>query len=88
VEGYRAFPTLVKHTMASEFKRQFGLRVRRLREASGLSQEQLAAAARLHATHISLIERGQRSARLETIERLALALRCQPARLMPPIRMR
>jgi transcriptional regulator with XRE-family HTH domain len=49
------------------------------------SQESLADAAARHRTHISLIERGQRSVRLETIERLALALRIQPAELMPPI---
>lgn len=50
-----------------------------------MSQEALANAARLHRTHISLIERGQRSVRLETIERLATALRVQPGGLMPTI---
>ena len=53
-----------------------------------MSQEALADAASLHRTHISLIERGQRSARLETVERLAFALGVQPARLMPTIRLR
>lgn len=48
-----------------------------------MSQEALADAAKLHRTHISLIERGQRSVRLETIERLARALGVQPAELMP-----
>lgn len=50
-----------------------------------MSQEELADAADLHRTHISLIERGQRSVRLETIERLATALQVQPADLMPQI---
>jgi transcriptional regulator with XRE-family HTH domain len=71
--------------MASDFKRRFGNRLRELREKRGLSQEQLATAARLHTTHISLLERGGRSARLETVERLAIALKIQPAQLMPPI---
>lgn len=51
-----------------------------------MSQEALADAAGLHRTHISLIERGQRSVRIETIERLALALRVQPSGLMPRLR--
>lgn len=71
--------------MASRFQRNFGMKVRELRRRRGLSQEQLATAARLHVTHISLIERGGRSARLETIERLALALDVQPAQLMPKL---
>jgi transcriptional regulator with XRE-family HTH domain len=71
--------------MPSDFKRQFGLRVRRLRLARRLSQEQLATAARLHPTHISLIEGGHRSVRLETIESLARALHVQPSRLIPSI---
>jgi transcriptional regulator with XRE-family HTH domain len=74
--------------MASEFKRQFGRRVRQLRVSRGLSQEALAMNARLHPTHVSLIEHGQRSARLETIERLAVALRVQPGQLMPKIPLR
>jgi len=72
--------------MASKFRREFGERVRELREAAGLSQEALAAKAHLHRTHISLIERAQRSVRLETIELLARALKIQPAELMPKLK--
>jgi transcriptional regulator with XRE-family HTH domain len=71
--------------MRSGYVHLFGQRVCALREQRGLSQEMLADAASLHRTHISLIERGQRSVRLETIERLAAALHVQPAELMPPI---
>jgi transcriptional regulator with XRE-family HTH domain len=67
------------------FTREFGLRVRALREARGLSQEDLGHRARLHRTAISFIERAQRSATLETIEKLARALEVQPADLMPPL---
>ena len=68
------------------FKKKFGERLRALREESGLSQEALAAKAKLHRTHISLLERGERSARLETIEALSRALKIQPAELMPKIK--
>jgi transcriptional regulator with XRE-family HTH domain len=62
----------------------FGRRLRSLRAAKGLSQEELANAAGLHRTHISLIERDRRSVRLETIERLAKALRIDPSELFSP----
>jgi transcriptional regulator with XRE-family HTH domain len=71
--------------MSSTFVHVFGLRVRELREDRGLSQEDLADAASLHRTHISLVERGRRSVRLDTIEQLARALSVQPAALMPTI---
>lgn len=70
---------------SSAYVSQFGKRVRTLREKRAMSQEALADAAGLHRTHISLIERGQRSVRIETIERLAFALRVQPGKLMPTI---
>jgi len=60
---------------------QFGRRVRQLREAKGWSQEQLATAAQLHRTHISLIETAKRSVQLDTVESLASALGVPPAAL-------
>ncbi len=71
---------------STAFAKKFGALVREHREELGLSQEALGEAARLHRTHISLIERGQRSVRLETIEALSKALKVQPAELMPEIR--
>ena len=73
--------------MSSGYKERFGGRVRDIREDRGMSQEDLADQAGLHRTHISLIERGQRSVRIETIEKLAIALRTQPGDLMPPLRL-
>jgi len=70
----------------SEFTRKFGENLRRLREERGISQEQLANAAGLHRTHISLIERDRRSVRLETLERLAIALGIEPAEIIPTIK--
>ena len=60
---------------------RFAVRVKQLREGKGLSQEALATAAGLHRTQVSLIERAKRNLRLETIERLALALEVEPAEL-------
>jgi transcriptional regulator with XRE-family HTH domain len=70
----------------SRFVKDFGKRVRELREARGLSQEELGHRARLHRTAISFVERAERSATLETVEKLARALRVEPADLMPPLR--
>lgn len=72
--------------MQSErFVRDFGILIREWREDRELSQEALADAAGLHRTHISLIERGERSVRLATVYRLAVALEVQPADLMPGV---
>ena len=70
----------------SRFIRDFGLRVREAREAAGLTQEELAHRAGFHRTAISLIETAARSSTLETVERLARALRVEPASLIPPLR--
>jgi transcriptional regulator with XRE-family HTH domain len=68
-----------------DFTRRFGERLRGFRVALGLSQEELAHAAGLHRTHISLIERNRRSVRLETLGRLAKALRVEPSSLIPAL---
>lgn len=52
----------------------FGSRVRELREAKGMSQEQLADVSGLDRTYISGIERGKRNVGLHNIEVLAKAL--------------
>lgn len=53
---------------------QFGLRTRQLREAAGLTQEALGAAAALDITYISGIERGLRNPSLLALLRLAAGL--------------
>jgi transcriptional regulator with XRE-family HTH domain len=65
--------------------KQFGKELRECRERRGMSQEQLAKEAGLHPVAISLIERGQRAVRLDTLRRLCIALRVQPADLMPMV---
>lgn len=58
----------------SELSPRFGRAVRRLRLAARLSQEALAEAAGLHATHISLFERGHGMPTLRVIHGLAVGL--------------
>lgn len=57
-----------------DLRASFGQRLRALREAAGLSQEELAERADLHWTYISGIERGRRNPGLNTLGRLARAL--------------
>lgn len=56
--------------------------LRRLRMATGLSQEELAARAGLHRTYVSSVERGQRNVSLDNIFALARALGCDPQELI------
>ncbi|WP_427789123.1 helix-turn-helix domain-containing protein [Brevundimonas diminuta] len=53
-----------------------GRNVRRLREAKGLSQEQLAFEADMHRTYLSGIKRGVRNPTATVLQRLAVALGC------------
>lgn len=55
-------------------RRDFGLRVRTLRNALGLSQEALADIAGLHRTYIGSVERGERNVTLSNIYALADAV--------------
>jgi DNA-binding XRE family transcriptional regulator len=64
---------------------RFAANLRRHRRSAGLSQEALAAAARLHRTEISLLERSERDPRLTTVVRLARALHVRPADLVDGI---
>ena len=53
--------------------KRFGARVRALRVARGLSQEELAQNAGLHRTYVGGIERGERNISLVNIEKLAVS---------------
>ena len=63
-----------RQTMSPATSARFAANVLRLREAAGISQEELAFRADVHRTQISLIEGGQRLPRLETLVKLAGAL--------------
>ena len=64
----------------------FGKRIRELREAKDLSQEELAEAADLHAVQISHIEGGRNEPKLTTILRLAKALGMTASELLKPFK--
>jgi transcriptional regulator with XRE-family HTH domain len=55
-------------------REQLGSNLRRRRREAGLSQERLAELCDLHRTEIGLLERGERSPRLDTLVTLARGL--------------
>lgn len=67
----------------SNIQTAFGEHLRKVRGTCGISQEKLAEIAGLHRTYVSSVERGERNVSLETIERLAKALKLTMAALMP-----
>ena len=76
------FATSVKHAGVPDIRITVGDRVRELRQAKGISQEDLAEKAGLDRTYISSIERGKRNISLLNIERLAKALSVKPHQLL------
>jgi transcriptional regulator with XRE-family HTH domain len=65
----------------------FALNLRRYREREGLSQEALAEMSDLHPTAVGLLERRKRTPRLDTIVKLARALKLSsPCELIEGIR--
>lgn len=60
----------------------FGQRVRQVRIARGVSQEEIANLADMHVTNYGRIERGEANSELHTIVRLATALDTDPAELL------
>ncbi len=52
----------------------FGQKLRSIRKAKKLSQEELAEKANLHPTYVGVIERGEQSPTLDTVEKIAGAL--------------
>ncbi len=61
---------------------KFGRNLVRVRKAKGLSQEELSFMASLHRTEIGMLERGIRLARIDTLVKLAGALRVTPGELL------
>jgi len=61
--------------MKREVLVKFGKKVRVERTKLGLSQEKLAARAKVHRTYIGMIERAEKNITLENIEKIAKALK-------------
>jgi CheY-like chemotaxis protein len=66
-----------------DHKKSFGSTVKAWRKRLGISQEELAERADLHRTYVSDVERGARNLSLESITRVAGALRVNVAELFP-----
>lgn len=64
-----------------ELARIFGRNVKELRQARGLTQEDLEGLTGLKRSYISDMERGERNPSLRAVERLAVALEVEPAEL-------
>jgi transcriptional regulator with XRE-family HTH domain len=70
-----------------DVREQLGKNLRDLRERAGLSQEELAEICELDRTEISLLERGLRFPRLDTLVRLSRGLKLDSvAQLLEDIR--
>ena len=60
---------------------KLGVKIRILREAAGLTQEQLAEAADISVKFTGYVERGQRAPSIKTLEQIAKALKVAPKEL-------
>lgn len=65
-----------------DVKQIVGRNVRRIREQTGRSQEQLAFDCGLHRTYISGVERGVRNPTITVLEKIARALDVPAAKLL------
>jgi transcriptional regulator with XRE-family HTH domain len=66
----------------SQIAARFGTNLRKQRENVDLSQEQLGVRAGLHRTEISLLERGARIPRIDTLLKLSSGLDIKPELLL------
>ena len=69
----------------SEIAKTIGQRVRNYRIDKGLSQEKLAELSGCHPTYIGQVERGEKNATLESIEKIASAMNISLAQLFEKI---
>jgi transcriptional regulator with XRE-family HTH domain len=68
--------------MPMDLLTRFASNVRRIRTKKQLSQKALADKVGISVSYVSMLERGQRSPPLETIEKVAKALSVPPASLL------
>ena len=66
----------------SDITKVLGQRIRNFRTAKGLSQEKLAEICGCHPTYIGQIERGEKNATIESIEKISCALGVSLSNLM------
>lgn len=68
-----------------EVARRFGENLTRCRKQAGISQEEVGLHASLHRTEVSILERGSRIPRIDTLVKLAGALEISPCDLLDGI---
>jgi transcriptional regulator with XRE-family HTH domain len=68
-----------------DVRKQFGKRVKQLRQENELSQEGLAHLAELDRTYIPSIEKGERNVSLEVIQKLSKAFKIKISELLKGI---
>ena len=81
--SYRYFRGRRDRTRAT---REVGATIRKLREAKGITQDQVASAVGMMRNNISRIEAAKHRPTLETLERIAKALKVSVAELIVPAR--
>jgi transcriptional regulator with XRE-family HTH domain len=64
---------------------QFGRNLARCRRTAGFSQEEASFRAGLHRTEVSSLERGRRLPRVDTVAKLAAAVKADPGELFEGI---
>ena len=69
----------------SDIAKILGQRIRNYRTAKGLSQEKLAELAGCHHTYIGQLERGEKNATIESIEKISTALNISLSKLFEKI---
>lgn len=68
--------------MSKKILKEFGLRIKELRQERGLTQEQFATKCGLHKNYIGMVERGERNPSLINIEIIAKGLEISISELM------
>ncbi len=76
---------MANKTVEGFFYREVGRRIRRAREARGLTQAQLASGTSLTRTSITNIEKGRQKLLVHTLSDIAFALTVKPSSLVPPL---
>lgn len=66
-------------------KRAVGSTIRQIRVQKGMSQELLSGLAGIARSHLAMIETGKKQPNLETIWKIALALKLRPSELITKI---
>ncbi|MRN54013.1 helix-turn-helix domain-containing protein [Paenibacillus monticola] len=64
-----------------DLRNSVGDRIRAIRKAKGLTQQQLAELSNLDDAYVGSLERGERNFSIDTLQKIIIALRIQPSEL-------